>query len=51
MQINSELIQLRQIEMQSKAIDKWNGVMPLATSGMPFLDLSQFTTKQGVAAK
>jgi regulator of protease activity HflC (stomatin/prohibitin superfamily) len=39
-EITPELIQLRQIEMMKKAIEKWNGVMPEATSGMPFIDVS-----------
>lgn len=38
-EITPDLIRLRMIEMQLKAIEKWNGIMPLATSGMPFLDL------------
>ncbi|MEA3429760.1 MAG: prohibitin family protein [Nanoarchaeota archaeon] len=38
--ISPELIQLRQIEMQMMAIEKWNGVMPEATSGMPFIDVT-----------
>ena len=38
--ISPELIQLRQIEMQIMAIEKWNGVMPEATSGMPFIDVT-----------
>ena len=37
--ITPELIQLRQIEAQIKAIDKWNGVMPQVTgSAMPFIN-------------
>lgn len=38
--ITKELIQLRNIEMQMSAIEKWNGVMPEATSGMPFIDVT-----------
>lgn len=40
MEITPELVQLRQIEMQILAIQKWNGVMPEATSGMPFIDVT-----------
>ena len=40
--ITPELIQLRQIEAQIKAIDKWNGVMPQVTgSAMPFINLNR----------
>lgn len=38
--ISPELIQLRQIEMQIMAIEKWNGIMPQATNGMPFIDVT-----------
>ena len=38
--ITSELIKLRQIEMMMAAIDKWDGKMPEATSGMPFIDIT-----------
>ena len=40
MEITPELIKLRQIEMMKEAIIKWDGVMPQATSGMPFIDVS-----------
>ncbi len=38
--ITSELIKLRQIEMMMAAIDKWDGKMPEATAGMPFIDIT-----------
>lgn len=38
--ISPELIQLRKIEMQMMAIQKWNGIMPQATNGMPFIDVT-----------
>jgi len=39
-QITPELLQLRQIEVQSKAIEKWNGVMPTYSGGnMPFIQI------------
>ncbi len=38
--VTSELIQLRQIEVTAKAIEKWNGVLPQITSGtVPFIDV------------
>jgi len=40
MEVTPELVRLRQIEMMIKAIEKWDGVMPQATSGMPFIDVS-----------
>jgi len=49
--ISSELIKLREIEVKSKALDvqreaieKWNGILPQVTSGIPFIgfDLSNF---------
>jgi len=39
-QITSELIKLRQIEMMMAAIGKWDGKMPEATAGMPFIDIT-----------
>ncbi len=39
--VTQELIKLREIEMQTKAIEKWNGQLPTYTGGaMPFLNLS-----------
>jgi regulator of protease activity HflC (stomatin/prohibitin superfamily) len=41
-QVTSELLRLRQIEVQRAAVDKWNGVMPtVVTSGgpVPMLDV------------
>jgi len=38
--ITDKLIQLRNIEMQMAAIEKWDGKLPDATSGMPFIDVS-----------
>jgi regulator of protease activity HflC (stomatin/prohibitin superfamily) len=43
-QVTSDLIKLRQIEMGMKAIEKWNGIMPLVTGGaMPFIDINSLT--------
>jgi len=39
-EITQELIKLREIEMMKLAIEKWDGVMPEATSGMPFIDVT-----------
>ena len=41
-QITSQLLELRQIEVQGRAVEKWNGVMPqVVTSGgpVPMLDV------------
>lgn len=38
--VTENLISLRQIEMQQKAIDKWDGRLPQVTGGaMPFIDV------------
>ncbi|HUN93143.1 MAG TPA: prohibitin family protein [Burkholderiaceae bacterium] len=40
-QVTPELIQLRQIENQAKAIEKWDGHLPGVTSGaIPFIDVA-----------
>jgi len=42
--VTPELIQLRQIETQAKAIEKWDGKLPLYTgSATPFINLSSVT--------
>lgn len=39
--ISPELLQLRQIEVNSKAIEKWDGKLPVYTGGtMPFIDVN-----------
>lgn len=40
-EVTSELIRLREMENQRRAIEKWNGVLPQFTgqSGVPFIDL------------
>lgn len=42
--INANLIQLRSIEAQKMAIEKWNGVLPEVMMGdsLPFIDMSKF---------
>ncbi|MCC6714910.1 MAG: prohibitin family protein, partial [Gammaproteobacteria bacterium] len=40
--VTPELVELRRIEAQLKAIEKWNGYMPQVTGGaMPLINLSQ----------
>ena len=42
--ISKDLIELRKIEAQIKAIEKWDGVMPRVTGGaMPFVDADRYT--------
>ncbi len=46
-QVTTQLIQLRQIEVQRAAVDKWNGVMPtVVTSGGPVPMLDVFKSGQ-----
>lgn len=37
MAVTEELIRLRQVENETKAIEKWDGVLPLYTSTVPFI--------------
>ncbi|PLS03353.1 prohibitin family protein [Neobacillus cucumis] len=40
-EVTTELIQLKQIEVQEKALEKWDGHLPTVTGGAtPFIDLS-----------
>ena len=42
--ITPELIELRKVEMQTKAVEKWDGKLPTYTGGaMPFLDVASIT--------
>jgi regulator of protease activity HflC (stomatin/prohibitin superfamily) len=43
MQITPELLQLRRIEAQTKAIEKWNGVLPVTMLGdtVPFVNVQK----------
>lgn len=42
--LSKDLLELRKIEANLKAIEKWNGTLPNVNSGaMPFLDVSNFT--------
>jgi len=46
-QITAQLLQLRQIEVQRSAVEKWNGVMPnVVTSGGPVPMLDVFRTQR-----
>ena len=46
-QITDQLLALRRIEVQGRAIDKWNGVMPtVVTSGGPVPMLDVFSVRQ-----
>ena len=46
-QITAQLLELRQIEVQRAAVDKWNGVMPtVVTSGGPVPMLDVFRPRQ-----
>lgn len=41
-EVTQELIELRQIEAQMKAIEKWDGKLPAVTGGAtPFIDINQ----------
>ncbi|UCD21275.1 MAG: prohibitin family protein [archaeon] len=41
-EITSDLIKLRQIEVQRLAIEKWDGILPTVTGGaIPFIELTQ----------
>ena len=46
-QITSQLLELRKIEVQGRAVEKWNGVMPqVVTSGGPVPMLDVFNTQR-----
>lgn len=46
-QITAELLDLRRIEVQGRAVEKWNGVMPtVVTSGGPVPMLDVFAARQ-----
>lgn len=46
-EITPDLLKLREIEVQSKAIDKWNGVLPQTMAGgaLPFIGLQPGTDR------
>jgi hypothetical protein len=37
--VTPELVELRRVEAQIKAIDKWNGVLLQVSSGEPFIQV------------
>jgi regulator of protease activity HflC (stomatin/prohibitin superfamily) len=42
--ISKDLLELRKIEAQMKAIEKWDGIMPRVTGGaLPFVDAAQYS--------
>lgn len=44
--VTPELVQLKQIEVQEKALEKWNGALPSVTGGAtPFIDIQSLTNK------
>lgn len=46
MDISLADIELRQIEVTAKAVDKWNGILPQVTSGaVLFIDVKSFDNK------
>jgi regulator of protease activity HflC (stomatin/prohibitin superfamily) len=46
-EVTPELVQLKQIEVQEKALAKWDGHLPSVTGGAtPFIDLNGLTTKK-----
>lgn len=45
-EVTPELVQLKQIEVQEKALEKWDGHLPTVTGGAtPFIDLNGITKK------
>lgn len=46
-EVTPELVQLKQIEVQEKALEKWDGRLPSVTGGAtPFIDIETFTNSQ-----
>ncbi|WP_435367871.1 prohibitin family protein [Paenibacillus lutimineralis] len=45
-EVTPELIELKQIEVQEKALEKWDGKLPSVTGGAtPFIDIQSLTNK------
>ncbi|WP_068530711.1 prohibitin family protein [Paenibacillus glacialis] len=43
LEVTPELVQLKQIEVQEKAVEKWNGQLPSVTGGAtPFIDVDSY---------
>ncbi|WP_219835099.1 prohibitin family protein [Paenibacillus sp. R14(2021)] len=50
LEVTPELVQLKQIEVQEKAVDKWDGKLPTVTGGAtPFIDVNAFTAGTGAS--
>ena len=48
--ITPELIELRKVEMQTKAVEKWDGKLPMYTGGaIPFVDIASITSAAKIA--
>ncbi len=46
-EVTPELVQLKQIEVQEKALEKWDGRLPSVTGGAtPFIDIQSLTSGQ-----
>lgn len=46
-EVTPELVQLKQIEVQEKAMEKWDGRLPSVTGGAtPFIDVQSFVNQQ-----
>lgn len=51
-EVTAELVQLKQIEVQEKALDKWDGKLPSVTGGAtPFIDLGSLASSSGSSTK
>lgn len=47
-EITPDLIRLRQIEVQQKAVDKWDGILPKVTGGaVPFISTDNYVASTG----
>ncbi|EES73288.1 SPFH/Band 7/PHB domain protein [Paenibacillus sp. oral taxon 786 str. D14] len=46
-EVTPELVQLKQIEVQEKALEKWDGKLPQVTGGAtPFIDIESLTSQR-----
>ncbi|WHX47274.1 prohibitin family protein [Paenibacillus woosongensis] len=46
-EVTPELVQLKQIEVQEKALEKWDGRLPAVSGGAtPFIDIQSFVNQQ-----
>ncbi|OAB30965.1 HflC protein [Paenibacillus macquariensis subsp. macquariensis] len=49
LEVTPELVQLKQIEVQEKAVEKWNGQLPNVTGGAtPFIDVDSFNQQSTI---